>query len=385
MLSDIQKEILNGTMLGDASIGGPTHTTKKARMKIERCCADKAYLEAVYEYFKDLCNSGINCKDRFDKRYQKTYCSTKFRTRCNQDLYIEYLRWYPGNGSKIVPRDLVLTPLSLAIWFADDGHICAKDGKKSCRMKFSTESFTLDDVKFLIQQLKNVTNQDFMYCHKDEKNRPDQYVIYGNSEQTRPTMKLISPYLLQFNMERKVYDIEDYTKQLKKQLHILNFVKENPNCSLQDIYNNLDLDYHHIRSLLTIKDYVIFTKSIKDGRNKTYKISESGLHFLENHPFKQEFQLKSKRTKVLMTEQFKNILINILNYINEHDNPTRKEIYTALKNLGKNGVKNVLGFEIYQQYFYKKTVSGKIRELEYIISPTGLQFILENPLPYVNL
>lgn len=59
-----------------------------------------------------------------------------------EDFKIERIRWYP-KGLKIVPNDLVLTPLILSHWFAGDG--C---GRKYC-LSFCTNGFKLKDVKTL--------------------------------------------------------------------------------------------------------------------------------------------------------------------------------------------------------------------------------------------
>jgi hypothetical protein len=56
----------------------------------------------------------------FDNRTAKTYHNTKMQTHRTELFEEQYQRWYP-NGKKIVPQDVALTPLSLAIWFADDG------------------------------------------------------------------------------------------------------------------------------------------------------------------------------------------------------------------------------------------------------------------------
>lgn len=59
----------------------------------------------------------------------------------------ERRRWYP-DGMKVIPRDLLLTPTSLAHWFCGDGTF-SQDGS----LDFCTNGFTEEDVTFLSERL----------------------------------------------------------------------------------------------------------------------------------------------------------------------------------------------------------------------------------------
>lgn len=59
-------------------------------------------------------------------------------------------RWYP-NGEKIVPKDVRLTPLSIAHWYWGDGCTAGPT-----TMQFCTDSFTHAEVAGLAAQLKQL-------------------------------------------------------------------------------------------------------------------------------------------------------------------------------------------------------------------------------------
>lgn len=146
----IQAEHLAGSMLGDGSIemGKLAH---HARLYIGRQAKDKEYLEWQASIFSNICNDDpVGHSSFFDKRTQKTYLRTFFRTR-NCPVITEYWKkWYP-KGKKIVPRDLTLTPLILLIWFLDDGH-CHFDCSKNCstmRLDLNTMGFSEEENIFL--------------------------------------------------------------------------------------------------------------------------------------------------------------------------------------------------------------------------------------------
>lgn len=133
IFSNEQKEILDGLMLGDGnlSIGGKCIN---ARLRINRSFEDYEYSNWILEVFKIFCTKkSLGIKTVFDGRYNKNYKSIYFYTKRNY-LFTEYFnRWYK-NGNKILPKNLKLTSLVIAIWFADDGTIY-ENGKKLCIYK----------------------------------------------------------------------------------------------------------------------------------------------------------------------------------------------------------------------------------------------------------
>ena len=151
-LTDIQEQILNGHLLGDGSIG-KQYKNGNAKFIIKRKTEDKQYLLWSAKHFENyLYETGLSDYENFDKRTNKTYYASTMVTRSLPVFTKYYDKWYPED-KKIVPKDLILTPLTIAVWFADDGTF-NNNTKNRVDMNFSTEGFCYQDVEFLTNQLQ---------------------------------------------------------------------------------------------------------------------------------------------------------------------------------------------------------------------------------------
>jgi hypothetical protein len=63
-----------------------------------------------------------------------------------------YERWY-ANGKKIVPQDIILTPLSTLHWFYGDGCTSYINKCRSISVKLATNGFTKQEVELLQHRL----------------------------------------------------------------------------------------------------------------------------------------------------------------------------------------------------------------------------------------
>lgn len=131
MLTDEEKEILDGSLLGDGNLE-ISETGLTARYRLTRAEKDEGYLSWGFEKFKRFVNYDKYIKyEKYDLRYDTRKFYVCFKTK-RQDFFVdEFYRWYKPNyyfnrNEKIVPRDLKLTPLVCAVWFADDGSIVKK-------------------------------------------------------------------------------------------------------------------------------------------------------------------------------------------------------------------------------------------------------------------
>lgn len=151
VLTAHQHEVLEGLMLGDG------HLCKKGRLvnpylTIGRAGYDHHYQEWLGRVFNPYTNQ-VELYSRFQKRLGKIYTSSILRTRCSESLSITHSRWYQGK-TKIVPLDLELTPLAIAVWVADDGQVIGRKlrkgklstiGRPSFSMTISTCGFSFED------------------------------------------------------------------------------------------------------------------------------------------------------------------------------------------------------------------------------------------------
>ena len=124
-LSERQREILIGCVLGDAYI------SPLGKIRIEHSVKQRAYIEWKYQELRSLCYPAQPREIVHVLRTGKEYLSAFFLLR----QYFRAWRAIFYDGKKIFPRDLQVTPLSLAVWYMDDG---CWTGKKAV---ISAESF----------------------------------------------------------------------------------------------------------------------------------------------------------------------------------------------------------------------------------------------------
>ena len=146
-LSDIQKEVLYGALLGD----GCLHINKNG-INANFFYASKSYQHVcyVYSFFKEY-SKGIETTVYYDERTNKSYKEYRFRTCANYGFTDEYNKWYIG-GKKHIPFDLKLNPMICLLWYIGDGGLLTL--KNSQQIKLSTNSFCFEEQQnILIPQL----------------------------------------------------------------------------------------------------------------------------------------------------------------------------------------------------------------------------------------
>ena len=109
-LSDDQRSLIEGTLLGDGAMRCKTN----ALIEINHSAEQAAYVDWKYQRLAELV--GTPPKARKGNGGRIAY---RFTTLSLPQLTPFYRAFYCG-GRKIVP-ELRLTPLSLAVWFMDDG------------------------------------------------------------------------------------------------------------------------------------------------------------------------------------------------------------------------------------------------------------------------
>ncbi len=133
-----QEEILIGSLLGDAYI------TARGQIQFEQSGNQAEYLYWKHKELSSISYKNISIVKRFDKRFSKTYTSYRFWTR---QYFLSWRERFYANDKKIIPKDILLTPLVLAVWYMDDG--CFSDHK--CII--STDGFSQKDIAFLQELL----------------------------------------------------------------------------------------------------------------------------------------------------------------------------------------------------------------------------------------
>lgn len=117
-LTQRQEEILLGTLLGDGFL---EQNGKNARLKIDHKGSQKDYVLWLHKEFKSIALKPYQIFVQ-DKRNDKVYNQWRFATY-SLPLLNPWIKLFYRNRRKIVPLMIteLITPLSLAVWYMDDG------------------------------------------------------------------------------------------------------------------------------------------------------------------------------------------------------------------------------------------------------------------------
>lgn len=149
-LTQRQRQIIIGKLLGD----GHLETQNKGRtyrLKIEHSIKQKEYVDWLYQEFKEWVLTPPQMKKQeVDGKIYKKYW---FNTVSHGSLRFYAQQFYSGK-KKIVPKLIHrwLTPMSLAVWFMDDGSIKSKYHRARI---INTQGFTKKEIQRLIDVIKN--------------------------------------------------------------------------------------------------------------------------------------------------------------------------------------------------------------------------------------
>ena len=181
-----QKSIIIGSLLGDGSIipkkyghcyfsKGQTHTNKPY---LEWLASELQPFSCPLATYDNHCNG-------------KTYKAARLYTKALAIFDPIRSEWYP-NGKKIVPTTISLDPISLAIWFFDDGYNNVDD--RQCT--FATNGFIREECEFLCDRLNELDIKSYV------KNTVNVLVV--RAESYKQLIDLIKPYMLWDCLSRKI-------------------------------------------------------------------------------------------------------------------------------------------------------------------------------------
>lgn len=141
-LSNFQKQVLIGTMLGDSSFKMGKDMVNPA-VTCAHCVAQKEYCEYKAYIFESLgAHTKYHKRSKPDKRNGKCYEDYTMFIPANPMLLDWYNAFYP-KGKKVIPFNLFqhFTEVSLAFMFMDDG------SKASTGGLLATNCFEVDEIK----------------------------------------------------------------------------------------------------------------------------------------------------------------------------------------------------------------------------------------------
>ena len=185
-ISQRQKEIIIGKLLGDGHAETQTEG-RTYRLKFEQSYKQKEYVDWLYQELKSIASGTPSIKKQsvnginYMKYWFNTITSSSFRF---------YAQQFYCNRKKKIPQLIHkwLTPLTLAVWFMDDGSIKSKNHKAKI---INTQSFSKEDTERLIKAMAD------KYGVKSKlRKQKEGYQIYLLSETIDKFEEIIKPNIL---------------------------------------------------------------------------------------------------------------------------------------------------------------------------------------------
>lgn len=178
-LTDEQRDIVVGTLLGDGSLI-ETFSRNSLRLQVAQCEAQKSYVLWKYEVLKSFVLS--------PPRYEKINRAWRFRTISHPEFTDLGRKFYRGR-TKIVPKDIasLLSPIGLAVWFMDDGTRGPGRG-----YTLNTQCFTKTEVSKLAETIGRKFHITDIRLHTDHKG----WRLYIRPQLRERFRQIVKPFIL---------------------------------------------------------------------------------------------------------------------------------------------------------------------------------------------
>lgn len=185
-----QKAILIGMILGDTYL---QKTGKNnARIRLEQSMKQQEYLVWKAHQFPEFFQGKPTMLTRLNPKYGKTYEYVRWQSYASPEIgkfqKLFYLKDRKGIPSAL--STVLVDPLSLAVWYMDDGYLYHRD--KMAYIYLPT--YTKEEISILLSVLEK--NFGINPIVKTKK-RNTMVLVFTVSE-TRKLLAVISPYIIPF-------------------------------------------------------------------------------------------------------------------------------------------------------------------------------------------
>jgi len=159
----MKKEHIDGFVLGDGCI----QIDKRMKSKKARATCGVEH-EEFCRYLSKFFDGVVK---KVNHKKMKQGFMWYGRTLYSKELYEQYLRWYPegqdGKRLKQVPKDVVITPTSVMMWYLGDGSVVHPQDESRIMLRISTDGFKKEGVEYLVEKLNKIG----IKCHRNNDNR----------------------------------------------------------------------------------------------------------------------------------------------------------------------------------------------------------------------
>lgn len=202
-LSDQCRTVVLGSLLGDGSLRLHAPHYKNARFSFRHSIHQKEYFEWKVDLLKEICGESFVWEQGPDGLGGR---KLRFQSRALPELTELYRLTHEGNQLRVRRKWLnMLTPLSLAIWWLDDGSIIA-NGRKGV---LCTDPFPYKEQKLLARYLQKVWGirvSSIGKIHRDRDGKRREYyrLWFRSSEELAKLLRIILPHVKVASMLPKV-------------------------------------------------------------------------------------------------------------------------------------------------------------------------------------
>jgi len=181
------QKIIIGSLLGDGWLN-PMTPTQKSSYRVKYSDRSIGYLTWIHDQVAELKPSELKSIPKYSQHL--------FYTESRTDLGEFRKLFYPNEGEKRVPQNiksLLKDPLSLAVWFMDDGTLDFRD-KYHRNALFATHCFSFNDCNLLSDMLRENFGLKVSVC-KCQMRGKMYYRLYVYSESMKLFEDIIKPFM----------------------------------------------------------------------------------------------------------------------------------------------------------------------------------------------
>ena len=183
-LTSIQRDIIVGLTLGDGHLE-TQNNGRTYKLKIEHSVKQKEYLDWLYENFRDWVRMTPKLRLKGNQPF-----SYHFSTYSHELLRF-YGKQFYNNKKKVIPEiiEKLLTPLSLAVWFMDDGSL---KSKRHNTYVIHTLGFQRNE----LERIQTVLKKKFGLETKLHRQKEKYLRLYIPSKSAEKFRNTVSPYII---------------------------------------------------------------------------------------------------------------------------------------------------------------------------------------------
>ena len=182
------RNILVGSLLGDGWLKGLSPRTGTSTYYLKYQDKSLEYLKWIRHEVRELQPSELKIITKYHQHY--------FYTKSRKDIGDLRKIFYPDEGKKRVPKnihELLTDPISLAIWYQDDGTL-DKRWKYHCNAMLATYCFPFRDCQLLAKTVAQNFGIEMSVCRCQMRGKM-YYRLYVPSKYMGPFIKIVKPYI----------------------------------------------------------------------------------------------------------------------------------------------------------------------------------------------